>query len=96
MPGAVSGRLLAAVANLTVPQLIVIGGEGSRLATVAATAVQDGLRADRDPRARAVQLAMMSGRRSGLVPGCRRPRDSDLRARRLSGLPPVRHRTDAG
>ncbi len=55
------GRLLAAVANLTVPQLIVIGGEGSRLATVAAAAVQDGLHADRDPRARPVPLAMMSG-----------------------------------
>ena len=55
------GRLLAAVANLPVPHLIVIGGEGSRLASVAAAAVQDGLRADRDPRAREVRLAMMSG-----------------------------------
>lgn len=55
------GRLLAAVANLTVPQLIVIGGEGSRLALVAAEAVQDGLRSDRDPRAHNVPLTMMPG-----------------------------------
>ena len=51
----------AAVANLTVPQLIVIGGEGSRLAVVAEAAVQEGFHADRDPRAHDVPLTMMSG-----------------------------------
>ncbi len=62
------GRLLAAVANLTVPQLIVIGGEGARLASVAADAVQEGLRTDRDPRAHDVPLTMMTG---GGVDWCR-------------------------
>lgn len=55
------GRLLAAVANLTVPQLIVIGGEGARLAVVAKAAVTEGFRADRDPRAHDVPLTMMPG-----------------------------------
>lgn len=55
------GRLLAAVANLTMPELVVIGGEGARLAEVAADAVEAGVRADRDPRTRPVPLVVRSG-----------------------------------
>lgn len=44
-------RLIAAVGNLTAPQLIVLGGEGIRLAKVAAAAVSQGIQQDRDPRA---------------------------------------------
>jgi predicted NBD/HSP70 family sugar kinase len=55
------GRLLAAVANLTMPECIVIGGEGVRLADVAADAVAAGMRADRDPRTKLVPLTIRSG-----------------------------------
>lgn len=55
------GRLLAAIANLTVPELVVLGGEGVRLAEVAADAVAAGLAQDRDPRASALALATTSG-----------------------------------
>ena len=55
------GRLLAAIANLTMPEVIVLGGEGVRLAEVAADAVDAGLRADRDPRTKPVPLAIRSG-----------------------------------
>lgn len=55
------GRLLAAVANLTMPELVVLGGEGVRLAEVAADAVQAGLRADRDPRTKPLRLIVRSG-----------------------------------
>lgn len=55
------GRLLAAVANLTMPELIVLGGEGVRLAEVAAEAIRGGLAADRDPRASEVVLVATSG-----------------------------------
>jgi predicted NBD/HSP70 family sugar kinase len=55
------GRLIAAVANLTVPELIVLGGEGVRLAVVASTAIAEGISADRDPRARTIRLVRTSG-----------------------------------
>lgn len=55
------GRLLAAIANLTVPQLVIVGGEGVRLVHVAREAVEEGLRADRDPRARRIPLATLPG-----------------------------------
>jgi predicted NBD/HSP70 family sugar kinase len=55
------GRLLAAIANLTMPETIVLGGEGARLAEVAADAVTAGLRADRDPRTKPVPLVIRSG-----------------------------------
>lgn len=55
------GRLLAAVANLTMPELVVLGGEGVRLVDVAATAVQEGLADDRDPRSRPLPLVTTSG-----------------------------------
>ncbi|MBO1332117.1 ROK family protein [Streptomyces sp. VRA16 Mangrove soil] len=49
--GRALGRLLAAVANFTWVPKIVVTGEGVRLAEVARTAVDEGLRADRTPRA---------------------------------------------
>jgi predicted NBD/HSP70 family sugar kinase len=55
------GRLLAAVANLTMPELLILGGEGVRLVDVAADAVRSGLDADRDRRAHAVPLVTTSG-----------------------------------
>lgn len=55
------GRLLAAIANLTMPETVVIGGEGVRLASVASEAVEAGLRADRDPRTRRLPLTIRSG-----------------------------------
>jgi len=55
------GRLLAAISNLTMPEMVVIGGEGAGLASVAAAAVDDGLRADRDPRTTPLPLNIRSG-----------------------------------
>ncbi len=55
------GRLVAAVANLTVPELVVLGGEGVRLAEVAADAVQEGIAHDRDPRASALPIFTTTG-----------------------------------
>ena len=43
------GRLIAAVANLLVPQRIILGGEGVRLADVASVAMYQGIAGDRDP-----------------------------------------------
>jgi predicted NBD/HSP70 family sugar kinase len=50
------GRLIAAVANLMAPQRIILGGEGVRLADVAAGAVSEGVQRDRDPRARPLDI----------------------------------------
>lgn len=55
------GRMIAAIANLTAPELIVLGGEGVRLADVAARAVEEGISADRDDRARRIPLVATSG-----------------------------------
>ncbi|MBI4924195.1 MAG: ROK family transcriptional regulator [Devosia nanyangense] len=55
------GKLLAAVANLTMPETVVLGGEGVRLAEIAADAVAAGLRADRDPRTKPIPLTIRSG-----------------------------------
>jgi predicted NBD/HSP70 family sugar kinase len=55
------GRLIAAVANLTAPERVVLGGEGVRLVQVAADAIAEGIAIDRDPRARAVDLVSTSG-----------------------------------
>ncbi|WP_307712146.1 ROK family transcriptional regulator [Streptomyces sp. V4I23] len=49
--GRALGRLLAAVANFTLVQKIVLTGEGVRLAEVARTAVDEGVRTDRAPSA---------------------------------------------
>ncbi|MDO7883581.1 ROK family transcriptional regulator [Antiquaquibacter soli] len=55
------GRLLAAVANLTVPEMIVLGGEGVRLVEIARDAVREGMALDRDPRARDIPLVTTTG-----------------------------------
>ena len=55
------GRLLAAIANLTMPQTVILGGEGVRLAEVATDAIKAGIAADRDPRTRPIPLTMRSG-----------------------------------
>jgi predicted NBD/HSP70 family sugar kinase len=55
------GRLLAAIANLTMPEVFVLGGEGVRLAEVAAEAVDAGLCADRDPRTSPIPRIIRSG-----------------------------------
>jgi predicted NBD/HSP70 family sugar kinase len=55
------GRMLAAVANLTSPERIIMGGEGVRLVEVAGDAIQNGIAADRDPRARALNLVTTPG-----------------------------------
>lgn len=55
------GKLLAAVANLTVPELIIIGGEGVRLVGVAEAAVREGISIDRDPRASDIPIVTTSG-----------------------------------
>lgn len=53
--------MIAAIANLTAPELVILGGEGVRLVEVAADAIQEGIAADRDPRARRVPLVATSG-----------------------------------
>jgi predicted NBD/HSP70 family sugar kinase len=55
------GRLFAAVGNLTVPERIVVGGEGVRLVDVAADAVREGIRIDRDPRSADLDLVTTPG-----------------------------------
>lgn len=54
--GRALGRLIAAVANLTMAKRILVTGEGSRLAEVANDAVHEGIRRDRDPRASQVEF----------------------------------------
>ncbi len=55
------GRMLAAIANLTAPERIILGGEGVHLVDVAADAIQEGIHADRDPRARKLDLVTTPG-----------------------------------
>lgn len=55
------GRLIAAVANLTLPQRIILGGEGVGLVNCAADAIAEGIANDRDPRARAPELVTTPG-----------------------------------
>jgi predicted NBD/HSP70 family sugar kinase len=55
------GRLLAAIANLTAPERIILGGEGVHLVDVAAEAIQEGIREERDPRARKIDLVTTPG-----------------------------------
>lgn len=52
------GRLVAAVANLTMPQRIVLAGEGMRLAQVGAPALAEGIARDRSPLASPLDLAV--------------------------------------
>lgn len=55
------GRLLAAIANLTAPHRIILGGEGVHLMDVASNAIREGISNDRDPRARQLDLVTTTG-----------------------------------
>ncbi len=59
--GRALGQLLAAVANLTAPDFVVIGGEGVELAAVARDDVVRGLAEHRDPRASTVRIEEVPG-----------------------------------
>ncbi len=59
--GRALGRLIAAIANLAAPELVVIGGEGVDLARVSMPAVEEGIREHRDPRAADVRVELTSG-----------------------------------
>jgi predicted NBD/HSP70 family sugar kinase len=59
--GRALGGLVAAVANLTAPDLVIIGGEGVGLAEVAVDAVRAGIVEGRDPRAHPVHVQLVSG-----------------------------------
>lgn len=67
--GRALGRLVAAVANLTAPDLVILGGEGVGLAEVAAEAMYEGIAEDRDPRASAVRVELTSGDNEGWCRG---------------------------
>lgn len=55
------GRMIAAIANLTSPQRIILGGEGVRLMDVAGEAVHRGLAEDRDPRTHKLDIVSTPG-----------------------------------
>jgi predicted NBD/HSP70 family sugar kinase len=55
------GRIIAAVANLTAPERIILGGEGVRLVDAATDAIKEGIRNDRDPRAKNIDLVTTPG-----------------------------------
>jgi predicted NBD/HSP70 family sugar kinase len=55
------GRLVAAVANLTMPDRVVLTGEGVDLARVGDAALRAGLAADRDPLASPVDVVVRPG-----------------------------------
>lgn len=55
------GALLAAIANLTTPRLIVLGGEGVGLVEVARPAIDSGIASHRDPRATPLNLVSTPG-----------------------------------
>lgn len=58
--GRALGRLVAAVANLTLAEAVVVGGDGVRLVEVARPALDEGLRADRDPLAAPVRVLVQA------------------------------------
>lgn len=55
------GRLIAAIANLTAPELVIIGGEGVELASVGRAPMELGIQDHRDPRALPVQAVQTDG-----------------------------------
>lgn len=55
------GKLIAAVANLTSPELIILGGEGVGLVETASASIQEGIREHRDPRAKTISFVTTSG-----------------------------------
>ncbi|WP_132215386.1 ROK family transcriptional regulator [Kribbella steppae] len=56
--GRALGRLIAAAANFTMPELVVLGGEGVRLAEVAHDELLAGLHADRHPSAAELRMVL--------------------------------------
>jgi predicted NBD/HSP70 family sugar kinase len=52
------GRLIAAASNFTMPEAVMLGGEGVQLATVAQDELQAGLQQDRHPAAVPPQLVL--------------------------------------
>jgi predicted NBD/HSP70 family sugar kinase len=56
--GRALGRLIAAAANFTMPELVVLGGEGVRLAEVAHDELLAGLHGDRHPSAAELPMVL--------------------------------------
>ena len=56
--GRALGVLIADIANLTLPRLVIIGGEGALLAEVAREALDEGIRERRHPRASALKVTV--------------------------------------
>ncbi|WP_156761411.1 ROK family transcriptional regulator [Microbacterium karelineae] len=67
--GRALGRLIAAVANLTAPELVIIGGEGVALAASTEEAILDGVLENRDPRADPVRIELASGENTSWCQG---------------------------
>jgi predicted NBD/HSP70 family sugar kinase len=59
--GRALGHLIALVANFTMPERVVLAGEGVRLVNVARTEIDEALAAGRDPRASSLPLEVRSG-----------------------------------
>ena len=59
--GRALGRLVAVVTNVTLPEVVVLGGEGARLAVVARAALDAGLSGDLDPLAEPPAIAVQAG-----------------------------------
>jgi predicted NBD/HSP70 family sugar kinase len=59
--GRALGRLIALAGNFTMPERVVLAGEGVRLVDVARAEIDEALAADRDPRASDVRLEVRPG-----------------------------------
>jgi predicted NBD/HSP70 family sugar kinase len=88
------GRLLAAICNLTLPERLIIGGEGVGLARVARGALDVGFVADRDPEATTPEIILATGSNAEWCRGAavlaiqafvRRPRPRTPGRSRLAG-----------
>jgi len=59
--GRALGRLIALAANFTMPERVVIGGEGVRLVDVARAEIDEALAEDRDPQASRMPIVVLPG-----------------------------------
>ena len=59
--GRALGRLIALAANLTMPERVVLSGEGVRLVEVARPQIDEALAANRDPQASPLDLDVRPG-----------------------------------
>ena len=59
--GRALGRLIALVANFTMPERVVLAGEGVRLVDLVRTEIDEVVAADRDPRASKLHLEVRPG-----------------------------------